>query len=487
MSSSHTKDARTPLTPRSQPEDFGSLQAIHIAGTKGKGSTAAFVSSILNQIRTDSSEGNAPQRIGLYTSPHLRFVRERIQINGKPLSEEEFTKYFFETWDRYEASTLKTNSDPRSTSGKPVYFSFLTLMMLHAFKSLDVHPAIIECGIGGAYDSTNVLTTPSVTAITSLGIDHTAVLGDTNQDIAWHKAGIMKPNVTCLTPSSQPKEAKVVLEQRAHEIGADLRYIDADPDIVSGAFKLGLQGDFQKTNASLAIAIVKEYLTQRPPSTSTSTPSSISRGLASTRWPGRCDIRPDPNLGSDLTWAIDGGHTLESIALTAEWYASQLQTRVKSKDQSKTKTFLVFNQQTRSPSPLALALHKTLTSTLSSSDDGIASSPFTHVIFTPNTTFTTGDFSPDLQFSNVNAADVEKLTVQNELAETWRKVDPAADVRVVRSIEEAVAFVRRVVREGHGDSTDAVHENRGVALVTGSLHLVGGLLEVLESGSRPQT
>ena len=358
-------------------------------------------------------------------------------------------------------------------------------MMLHAFKSLDVLPAIIECGIGGAYDSTNILTTPSVTAITSLGIDHTAVLGDTMQDIAWHKAGIMKPNVICLTPSSQPDEAKLVLEQRAHEIGANLRYIDTDPEILSGSLKLGLQGDFQKTNASLGIAIVKEYLTRHPPSTSVSISSAISKGLASARWPGRCDIRPDPILSSDLTWAIDGGHTLESIALTAEWYASQLRTLIKSKDDSRTKTFLIFNQQTRAPSPLALALHKTLTSIISSSDDETASSPFTHVIFTTNTTFTSSGFSPDLQFSNVNAADVEKLTVQNELADTWRKVDPAADVRVVRSIEEAVAFVRRAVRKDNRDAVGVEHESAGVALVTGSLHLVGGLLEVLESGPKP--
>lgn len=481
MSSSHSTYIGTLLTPRLQPEDFGTLQAIHIAGTKGKGSTAAFVSSILNQIRTDSGNGNAAQSIGLYTSPHLRFVRERIQINGTPLSEEVFTKYFFDTWDRYEASTLKTNEDPRSTTGKPVYFSFLTLMMLHAFKSLDVRPAIVECGIGGAYDSTNVLTTPSVTAITSLGIDHTAVLGDTIQDIAWHKAGIMKPNVTCLTPSSQPDEAKRILEQRAHETGANLRYIDTDPEILSGSLKLGLQGDFQKTNGSLAIAIVQEYLTQHPPSTSVSIPSAISKGLASTRWPGRCDIRKDPILSSDLTWAIDGGHTLESIALTASWYASQLPTLLKS-NPAKPKTFLIFNQQTRSPSPLALALHKTLTSTLSSST---TSSPFTHVIFTTNTTFTNSGFSPDLQFSNVNAAEVEKLTVQNELADTWRKVDAAADVRVVRSIEEAVAFVRRAVKEENdGEDVGVEHERKGVALVTGSLHLVGGLLEVLESGQK---
>lgn len=434
---------------------------------------------MLNQLRDNSSESNILHKIGLYTSPHLRFVRERIQIDGQPLSEEDFTKYFFEVWDRLEASAQASGVDPQLPTSKPVYFRFLTLMAFHTYKSLGVAPAIIECGIGGAYDSTNVLTAPSVTAITNLGIDHVGVLGGTIQEIAWHKAGIMKTGITCLTPSSQPAEAKPILEQRASEIGAKLVYVDIHPSIASGTFKLGLQGDFQRINASLALAVVEEYLKQchavtTNPSNSTIAPALV-QGLAQTRWPGRCQILPDPVLPTSLTWHIDGGHTLESLTLAAEWFASCLNTNSHSHSvRKRRKTFLIFNQQTRAPAPLILTLHRTLCAKLSTDR------PFDHVFFTTNTAHSASDVaSADQRNVNVDSNAVTNLTVQNELAETWKQVEPNTNVRVTKSIEEAVDTIRHLVRNEKDDSDEV----EGVALVTGSLHLVGGLLEVLEGGS----
>src|SRR5436189_2410383 len=111
-------------------------------------------------------------KIGLYTSPHLRFVRERIQINNTPLSEAQFARYFFETWDRLESSAKAIGMSPTDPGAKPVYFRFLTLVALHTYMSEGVDAAIIECGIGGEYDSTNILVKPVTTGITSLGIDH---------------------------------------------------------------------------------------------------------------------------------------------------------------------------------------------------------------------------------------------------------------------------------------------------------------------------
>ncbi|KAG9649953.1 putative tetrahydrofolylpolyglutamate synthase, partial [Aureobasidium melanogenum] len=152
-----------------EPADFDRLNAVHVAGTKGKGSTSSFVSSILGQY---VAQGKV-SKTGLYTSPHLRFVRERIQINNKPLTEEQFAKYFFETWNRLEAAAKAAgHADPTSKETKPVYFRFLTLMALHTYISEGVDAAVIECGIGGEFDSTNILVKPSVTAVTSLGIDH---------------------------------------------------------------------------------------------------------------------------------------------------------------------------------------------------------------------------------------------------------------------------------------------------------------------------
>ena len=141
-----------------QPSAFDRLNTIHIAGTKGKGSTSVFILSILAQYIQKSPEN--PQsplsKIGLYISPHLRFVRERIQINNAPLSEEAFAKYFFEIWDRLE-DAAKVKGELTNISAKPVYFRFLILMAFHTYLSEGVDPAIIEYRIGGEYNSTNIL------------------------------------------------------------------------------------------------------------------------------------------------------------------------------------------------------------------------------------------------------------------------------------------------------------------------------------------
>lgn len=406
-------------------------------------------------------------KVGLYTSPHLRFVRERIQINGQPLSEEQFAKYFFEVWDRLEEASKAEGQDPQAPGAKPVYFRYLTLMAFHTYVSEKVDTAVIECGIGGAYDSTNVIQKPSVTGITSLGIDHVAMLGSTIDQIAWHKAGIMKKGAKCFTTSSQPEDAKVVLRQVAAEKGATLEFVDIRPEIANGDIKLGLQAEFQKTNGSLAEAVAREWLSQQGFQNDPEFDSKIRRGLENVHWAGRCETRREPGI----RWCIDGGHTLESIELAGQWFASQLtSTPSHSPNQAR---FLIFNQQTRDANALATALFTTLSTALNDSH------PFTHAVFCTNTTFVDTGFRPDLISVNTNASDVDALKVQNNLADTWRAIDPHVDVTVVRTIEEAVALVRAF---SNGRNAD-VNAGEVTTLVTGSLHLVGGFLEVLESGN----
>lgn len=413
-------------------------------------------------------------KVGLYTSPHLRFVRERIQINGQPLSEEDFARYFFEVWDRLEAAATAAGQDPKAPGTKPVYFRFLTLMAFHTYVSEKVDTAVIECGIGGAYDSTNIIEAPGVTAITSLGIDHVAMLGSTIGEIAWHKAGIMKKGVKCFTPSNQPAEAKGVMEEVAHEKQSVLAYVDIDPAIASGEIKLGLAAEFQKTNASLALAIAKEWLQQQDFGPGPEFDLKVRRGLEKVRWSGRCETRHEPGI----RWCIDGGHTLESIELAGKWFAAQLEAGTPAQSAFPTRPqprFLIFNQQTRDASALARALFNTLSTALRDSH------PFTHAIFCTNTTFKETGFKPDLVSVNTNASDVEALKVQNDLADTWREIDPSAQVEVVRTVEEAVDIVRNFAKAqqaGHKKEDQEV-----TVLVTGSLHLVGGFLEVLESAN----
>lgn len=429
-------------------------------------------------------------KVGLYTSPHLRFVRERIQINGQPLSEEQFAKYFFEVWDRLEEAAKAAGQDPQAPGAKPVYFRYLTLMAFHTYISEKVDAAVIECGIGGAYDSTNVIENPSVTGITSLGIDHVAMLGSTIGEIAWHKAGIMKRGAKCFTTSSQPEAAKAVLRQVAEEKGSALEFVDVSPEVASDEIKLGLQAEFQKTNASIAEAVAREWLTLQGYQNEPGFDTKVRRGLETVRWAGRCETRRE----TGIRWCIDGGHTLESIELAGEWFASQLTTATPQSPPSSSSSaaqslssrqprFLIFNQQTRDANALTTALFNTLSTALGDSH------PFTHAIFCTNTTFKDTGFRPDLVSVNTNASDVDALKVQNDLAQTWQGLDSQADVKVVRTIEEAVALVRefaaaRGKSQETGDEENSPRQtsNEVTALVTGSLHLVGGFLEVLESG-----
>lgn len=196
------------------PDDLNSLNMIHVTGTKGKGSTCAFVSSILQHLYPE-------KKIGLFTSPHLKAVNERIQVNSIPIPETTFARYFWEVYDRLESSAKKEGLD---VAKKPVYFRFLTLMAWHAFLDMKVDTAIMEVGVGGEYDGTNIIPKPTCTAVTSLGIDHVSVLGNTLESIAWHKGGIYKKGVPALTVEQTPG-ALEVLKKRAEERGVRLPWL----------------------------------------------------------------------------------------------------------------------------------------------------------------------------------------------------------------------------------------------------------------------
>lgn len=402
--------------------------------------------------------------MGLYTSPHLRFVRERIKINNEPISEPLFAECFWEVWDRLESTKSSTGpGDARAIDDKPVYFHYLTLMALHCYMKEKVGTAIVECGIGGEYDTTNILVKPSVTGITSLGIDHEALLGDTIESIAWHKAGIFKKDVPAFSVT-QPKAALEVLHARADEIGAAELHVVPVHDAVQ-SIQLGLQGEFQTLNASLAIAVSAAHLQRlgytgvpNPFDSACKLPAEFIHGLQATRLGGRCEMRPDLKI-SNLTWYIDGGHTLESIDVAGRWFAT---CSAKSENEG-AQRILIFNQQTRDASSLAKRLHDTLATALRDQH------PFQHAIFCPNTTYRNAGYKADLVSINTNKDDVNSLRVQQELAKTWDGIDSQSKVHVVSTIEEAVALAR-----------DLSAGRKAEVLTTGSLHLVGGLIEVLE-------
>lgn len=383
------------------------------------------------------------------------------------MSEEQFAKYFFEVWDRLEESARAEGADPSGPDAKPVYFRYLTLMAFHTYISEGVDAAVIECGIGGEYDTTNIIVKPTVCGITSLGIDHVPVLGSTIEKIAWHKGGIIKSGAKAFT-APQPETALEVLQQRAVEKGTSLIVAEGHPELKKGGpVKLGLDGDFQYINANVAVAVAGEFLKARGFSgipddiLKEPLPEKFRKGLEDTRLGGRCETRREKNI----SWYIDGGHTLESIRFAGEWFSSQLSAGTASKKPR----VLIFNQQTRDSIALAQALHRTLSDALG------VDKPFTHAIFCTNVTYKDAGYRPDLVSVNANATDVEKLSVQTTLAQTWQTIDPTCEVLVRGTIEEAVELVRALAEPSSDDEGDTK------ALVTGSLHLVGGFLDVIET------
>ncbi|CAI7584295.1 unnamed protein product [Penicillium viridicatum] len=460
-----------------KPSDLNRLNAIHVAGTKGKGSTSAFISTILSQYsRKDADQPESNLKIGLYTSPHLRFARERIKIDNAPLSEEQFARYFFEVWDRLEQAAKLAGQDPTGPGAKPQYFRYLTLMAFHTYLSEGVDAAVIECGIGGQYDCTNVIPQPKVTAISSLGIDHVAMLGHTIEEIAWHKAGILKRGVNGFA-APQPPSAEQVLAKRAEDAGAHLEIVAGHSELrpESSKITLGLAGDFQYTNASVAVAAAADFLRQVGIDVPDNImkgplPAKFKTGLEETRLGGRCETRLEKNV----SWYIDGGHTLESIRLAGQWFASRIQADSSSEDVAAKKTrILIFNQQTRDSTALAHALHETLASALGNDN------PFTHALFCTNITYKEAGFRPDLVSMNTNADDLEHLRVQKSLAAEWNAIDPHAQTHIFGTIEEAVDFAREIA--GQERKVLQKDETPVMTFVTGSIHLVGGFLDVVET------
>jgi len=339
--------------------DLDRLHIVHVAGTKGKGSTCAYVDSMLSQYRR--SHG-IPQNIGLFTSPHLIAVRERIRINSVPLSADLFAKYFFEVWDSLE--TAAAHSDVPFE--KPVYFRYLNLMSYHVFLQEKVDAAIYEVGMGGEHDSTNIVDRPTVTGISALGIDHTPALGDTIDKIAWHKAGIQKKDVQSFTVPQLPP-AMEVIEKRAKERNVkSLSVVGLDPRLE--AVKIRPNAPFQKSNASLAIALTESLLKTLDPSFQPD-PQYLEKefvdGLEQVGLRGRCETKVD----GDITWYLDGAHTADSIKIAAKWFGDECAPKSGPR-------ILIFNQQGhREPVEILEGLYNAI-----KSQNNVN---FEHVIFCP--------------------------------------------------------------------------------------------------------
>ncbi len=279
------------------PQD--AFPSLHIAGSKGKGSTSAMTTAILQA---------AGYRTGLYTSPHLHTFRERLRIDGRLIARERLVAL-------WEEARPVVESLPGTTT-----FEIITLLAFMHFARPPVDWAVLEVGLGGRLDATNVIA-PAACAITALSLEHTDLLGDNIADIASEKAGVIKPGAPVVT-GPQPPAAMEVIRRTAREVGAPLIRVGEDwrwdireqtpaglrldiygPDSTITDVEIPLTGAHQAINATVAVALVSAL---KPRGVSL-TPQIIRSGLAHTFWPGRLEA-----LSQQPAIVLDSAHNRDS-------------------------------------------------------------------------------------------------------------------------------------------------------------------------------
>lgn len=223
-----------------------------MAGTKGKGTTCLYTEDIL---RTYYRRSGIPAIIGCLTSPHVSTVRERIRLNSRPVSEDCFAAHFWPLWERVR----------NAASGPPMlsYPGFIVLLALRIFNEERVNVAVLETGMGGETDSTNVIANPVVTGITEIGFDHEDRLGNTIESIAWYKSGIIKQRVPAFSVG-QVVAAQQVLKARAAEKCTQVQFID-DNTLTENNIIVQPDVPFQRSNAALAIALAGTFIRHTSP------------------------------------------------------------------------------------------------------------------------------------------------------------------------------------------------------------------------------
>lgn len=278
---------------------------VHVAGTNGKGSVVAILDAILRA---------AGYKIGRFTSPHLCDIRERFLIDTQlipPRELDQSIEYF-----RAIAETM----DP-----SPTFFEVNTAIAFRHFQQQGVEIAIIEVGMGGRFDSTNVLT-PEATCITNIALEHTRYLGNTLEAIAFEKAGIIKPSVPLVVTEIAPGPQQVILS-RAEELGSPAQVINRDftfeisgpsfdqsfaydqDGLSFGPVPLALTGAYQGKNAAAAVAVAGQLRSQFP----SLDQKAIERGLATAAWPCRLEkVLDDPPVIIDVAHNAAGAHELEA-------------------------------------------------------------------------------------------------------------------------------------------------------------------------------
>ena len=274
---------------------------VHIVGTNGKGSTTSYLQNILTK---------SGYQVGTFTSPYITRFNERISINGTEIPDKDLISIV------EKAQVLLNDLENKTDFGRPTEFELVTLLMFLYFDLKQVDMAIIEAGIGGRLDSTNVLS-PELVICTSIGFDHTETLGNSLLDISNHKAGVMRENTPTLL-GRVSAEVEHFFNQKSHDLQAPLAVIDREIQLLpkdnqtiqvsydyweSPDLKLPMLGRHQENNAGLAVTAARLLTPTFPKITN----KSIQDGICDTHWPGRSEW-----IGNNIY--LDGAHNPQGIA-----------------------------------------------------------------------------------------------------------------------------------------------------------------------------
>lgn len=288
------------------------MKSVHIGGTNGKGSTTAFLRNILEE---------SGMEVGTFTSPYIDTFRERVSVNGKPISEDDFL-------EAANAVRPIVESVEKSLFGPPTEFEIITAIAARCFSSKAFPDVVIwEVGLGGRLDSTNVML-PLISVITNIGHDHQHILGSTIEEITREKAGIVKSGVPLITCEEKPASLEILEEAvsekftKMYQLGRDFHIegVEAHEEGITFSFqslflkkldrvKLSMMGPHQAKNAAAAVMAAR-YLKMYYAFPAED--SEILRGLEKTSWPGRLEINREKRM------IIDGAHNKEGMASLIE-------------------------------------------------------------------------------------------------------------------------------------------------------------------------
>ena len=279
---------------------------IHVTGTNGKGSTIAFMRELF---------ARHGKKVGTFTSPHIVSIHDRICINGEPISDEDFIRLA----DQVKAMEQRL----LETHDQLSFFELLTLIALVYFKEQEVDLVLLEVGIGGLLDTTNVVT-GEIAIITSIGLDHQETLGDSLVAIAEQKAGIFKPGNSAVIANLAP-EAQLVCQRTANDLGVTLYQANKDFSFRNGNFYssladfnhliLGLEGAYQEENAALALQAFLLFMVQRNEKVDQ---EAVHAALQATKWAGRLEAVTEHIY-------LDGAHNLPALERLVEFIQEKIQ------------------------------------------------------------------------------------------------------------------------------------------------------------------